>query len=303
LTEIIKSKCGFAAVVGMPNVGKSTLLNRILGQKLSIVTAKPQTTRNRILAVHNTDDAQIIFLDTPGLHRAKGNLNAYMNKAAEDAIGESDVCVWIVDSAHRKRREGLLPEEDEVIRRIATLNLPIIALLNKVDAIKDKKKLLPLLEAVAKVNGIVEIIPISALDGDGVDKFIEILVDKLPISPRLYPKDMLSDKAERFFVSELIREALTELTRQELPYSTAVTIDKYVEETDLCLIHAVIHVEKKSQKGIIIGKNGSMVKEIGTRARQGAEKLLGCPVDLRLHVNIAEDWTKKQSGLKKMGYE
>jgi GTP-binding protein Era len=299
----VKTRCGYAAVIGRPNVGKSTLLNHILGRKASIVTSKPQTTRNRVLAVHNVGDSQVIFLDTPGLHRPEGSLGRYMMEAAQGAISEADVCVWIIDASHPRRSGGLLREEISVAESLKDLKIPIIALINKVDRLKDKGLLLPIMEETSAINGIEEVIPICALNGDGVDLFMVALLERIPFSPKLFPDDMLSDRADRFFVSELVREALIDLTRQEIPYRTAVVIDRFVEESRRCVIHGTIHVEKKSQKGIIIGKGGSMIRDIGIRARAQAEKLLGCPVDLRLHVNVSPDWTKDARGLKEMGYE
>ena len=299
----VKTRCGYAVVIGRPNVGKSTLLNHILGRKLSIVTSKPQTTRNRVLAVHNVGDSQVIFLDTPGLHRPESSLGRYMMEAAQGAISEADVCVWIIDASRPKRSAGLLREELAVAGRLENLKIPVIALINKVDLLKNKSLLLPIMEEVSAIDGIEEVIPICALRGDGVDRFMVALLERIPFSPKLFPDDMLSDRADRFFVSELVREALIDLTRQEIPYRTAVVIDRFVEESRRCVIHGTIHVEKKSQKGIIIGKGGTMIRDIGTRARAQAEKLLGCPVDLRLHVNVSPDWTKDARGLKKMGYE
>ncbi len=290
-------------MIGRPNVGKSTLLNHILGRKLSIVTSKPQTTRNRVLAVHNVGDSQVVFLDTPGLHRPEGSLGRYMMEAAQGAISEADVCVWIIDASHPRRSGGLLRQELTVAKSLEDLKVPIIALINKVDRLKDKSLLLPIMEETSAIDGIEEVIPICALRGDGVDLFMVALLERIPFSPKLFPDDMLSDKADRFFVSELVREALIDLTRQEIPYRTAVVIDKFVEESRRCVIHGTIHVEKKSQKGIIIGKGGTMIRDIGIRARAEAEKLLGCPVDLRLHVNVSPDWTKDARGLKEMGYE
>jgi GTP-binding protein Era len=282
-------RCGFAAVIGRPNVGKSTLLNRILDQKLSIVTAKPQTTRNRILAVYNEDNAQIIFLDTPGLHSPRASLGRYMVEAAESAIQDADVCVT--------------NDEREIGARLSDTELPVIALLNKIDQLGDKSKLLPCIEAAAAIPGIREVIPVSGLEGDGISRFLESLKALLPKGPRLYPEDMLSEQAERFFIAELIRESVINLTRQEVPYHSAVVIDQFVEEHKRCSIHATIHVERTSQRVIMVGKRGSMIKEIGQRARHAAEAFLGTPVYLKLHVEVSPGWTKDVKQLKKMGYE
>jgi GTPase len=296
-------RCGFVAMVGRPNVGKSTLLNSILGQKLSIVTSKPQTTRNRILAVHNHGATQVVFLDTPGIHQPQGSLGEYMVDTAQSAITESDVCVWLVDVTNSIRPAGLTRAEMEIAAALTASKKPIIVLLNKIDRLSNKPDLFPILEAASKIEGVLEVIPISALTEDGVETFMNMLVELLPEAPHLYPEDMLSEKAERFFIAEMIREALIDLTRQELPYHTAVVIDRFVEETKRCTIFATIHVERASQRGIVIGKGGSMIKTIGERARLASAEFLGCPVDLNLHVDVSRGWTKNKNKLKEMGYE
>ncbi len=297
------TRCGYVAVVGRPNVGKSTLLNRIFNQKLSIVTDKPQTTRNRILAVYNNEGAQVIFLDTPGLHSPRASLGRYMVEAAHSAIADADICVWLIDMGAPRRPDGLTDEEREIGARLTECRLPVIALLNKTDLLKDKKKLLPTIEATALVPGVEEVIPVSALAGDGVDGFLTQLTSRLPEGPKLYPEDMLSEQAERFFIAELIREALMDMTRQEVPYHSAVVIDKFVEETKRCTIHATIHVERTSQRAIMIGKQGSMIREIGIRARTAAEAFLGTHVFLKLHVDVSPGWTRDTKQLEKMGYK
>ncbi len=267
------TRCGFAALLGKPNVGKSTLLNRILGETISIVTAKPQTTRNRILAVHTQGNAQVIFLDTPGIHRPTGSLGAYMNESAESAMLESDVCVWLVDMT-AKRAEGLTGSEGRIAESLGRTGTPFIVLLNKVDAVKDKQKMLPVMAELSSLEGMDTVVPLSAKNGDGVELFLEELISRLPEGPMLYPADMLSEQAERFFVSEMVRKQLTELTHKEIPYQSAVVIDRFVEETKRCLIYATIHVERQSQRGIVLGKGGSVIKEIGTRARKEIEAFL-----------------------------
>jgi len=296
------TRCGYAAVVGRPNVGKSTLVNGLLGRKVSAVTPKPNTTRNRVLAVWTRGDAQIAFLDTPGVHRPRTSLGRYMLEAAAGAIAETDVVVWILD-ATAGDAATLFAEERDVVERLTAAGKPIVALLNKIDLLRDKKVLLPMLEAVSKVDGVVAAIPISALAADGMDRFVEATIPLLPEGPHLYPEDMISDRAERFFVAELVREALTELTRAEIPYRTAVVVEKFVEESDRCVVNAAIHVEKESQKGIVIGRGGRMIGEIRERARVEAAKMLGVPIDLRLHVIVTPGWSESPEGLRKMGYE
>jgi GTPase len=297
-----KTRCGYVALVGRPNAGKSTLMNRVIGQKVSIVTPKPQTTRNRILAVHNVEGDQIVFLDTPGLHNPRGSLGRYMIEAAASAIAEADVAAFLIDMAEHGRPLGLTAEEEEIAARLQAARIPILVLPNKVDLVADKQLLLPLMEKAAALEGVAEVIPICARDGDGVDVFVGAVRERLPEGPRLYPEDVLSDQAERFFVAELVREAVTELTRQEVPYHSAVVIDRFVEEKTRCAVHATIHVERASQRGILIGKGGSMIKEIGTRARTAAEKFLNCRVDLMLHVDVTPGWTEGPEGISKMGY-
>ncbi|MCK9461978.1 MAG: GTPase Era [Proteobacteria bacterium] len=296
------TRCGYAAVVGRPNVGKSTLVNGILGRKVSAVTPKPNTTRNRVLAVWTRGDAQIAFLDTPGVHRPRSSLGRYMLDAAAGAIAETDVVVWLLD-ASAGDAATLFAEERDVVDRLTAAGKPVVALLNKIDLLREKAVLLPMLEAVSAVEGVVAAIPISALGNDGVDGFLDAVVPLLPEGPHLYPEDMISDRAERFFVAELVREALTELLHAELPYRTAVVVERFVEEKDRCSVNAVIHVEKDSQKGIVIGRNGAMIGEIRERARVEAARMLGVPIELRLHVVVTPGWSESPAGLRKMGYE
>lgn len=297
------TRCGYVAVIGRPNVGKSTLLNCILGEKVSIVTPKPQTTRNRIRAIHNVKHTQIIFLDTPGIHKAQGKLGEFMNDEALAAIGDADVCLFMIDLAEKGRGAGLTEPERHIAQTLEKSERPTIAVVNKVDATSDKGKMLPLLGELGHLPGIVEIIPVSALKNDGVELLVQQLARRLPEAEWLFPDDMLSDQAERFFVAEMVREALTELTRDEVPYRSAVVIDRFVESEDSCLIDATIFVERDSQKGIVLGKGGAMIKAIGIKARKAAERFLGLPVMLKLHVSVAEGWTKSEGGLRQMGYE
>jgi GTP-binding protein Era len=296
------TRCGYAAVVGRPNVGKSTLVNALIGRKVSAVTPKPNTTRNRVLAVWTRGDAQVAFLDTPGVHRPRTSLGRYMLEAAAQAIAETDVVVWILD-ASAGDAATLFAEERDVVDRLAAAGKPIVALLNKVDLLRDKKPLLPMLAAVAAVDGVAAAIPISALAADGLDRFVAAIVPLLPAGPHLYPEEMISDRAERFFVAEIVREALIELTRAEIPYRTAVVVERFVEEKDRCVVGAAIHVEKESQKGIVIGRGGKMIGEIRERARAEAARMLGVPIDLRLHVVVTPGWSESPDGLRRMGYE
>lgn len=303
-TKQQEPRCGYVVLAGRPNAGKSTLLNTILGEKLQIVSATPQTTRNRVLAVHARGPVQLIFLDTPGIHEPVNSLGRYMDQAVESALGDADVCLWLVDAARIRGSGAELPAgEAAVAARLAGPGRPVIALLNKVDLVRPKERLLPLAAAVAALPGVVEVIPVSALDGDGVDRVLAAAEARLPASPWLFPEDMLSDRAERFFAAELVREAVIELTRQEIPHRAAVVVERFVERKDRCEIGAAIHVERAGQRGILIGKGGAMIKAIGVRARQSIEHRLGCPVDLRLHVLVTPDWTTADASLRELGYE
>lgn len=302
-SQEIDTKCGYVAVVGLPNVGKSTLINRILGQKLSIVTNKPQTTRNRILAIHDVEDAQLIFLDTPGIHRPKEKLGAYMNEQAHSAIAEADICVFLIDGSRKRRSADLDNAEKAILEALERSDGHVIAVINKIDLIPDKAGLLPLMSNLSNYKKLSEIIPLSALKTDGVELLTRQLVRLLPHMPKLYPSDMLSEQGDRFFVAELIREVAMEATHQEVPYQLAVVIDQFVEETERCRIKATIHVSRDSQRVIMLGKAGSRLKDIGTRARKAISEHLNRPVELGIHINVSREWFTSSRGLKKMGYE
>jgi len=296
--ELIKS--GVITLVGQPNVGKSTLLNTLLGQKISIVSPKPQTTRNRILAVINDPGYQIIMLDTPGLHEASAELNQEMVKTALDTLREVDIIVFIVDAAAPLPRKGRNPASYLSTARTTT---PVILLINKIDLL-GREQLLPIIEAYQNLHDFKAIIPISALKNKGTDIMIAELLKLLPMGPRYYPEDIPTDASERFLIEEIIREKVFLLTSKEIPYSTAVVVDRFKEEEDrnLVTIDATILIEKKSQKGIIIGKGGKKLRQIGTSARIDIERLLGGKVMLRLWVKIQKNWTKNNRVLKELGY-
>lgn len=291
-------KTGVVALIGPPNVGKSTLLNHLLGQKISIVSPKPQTTRNRILGIINGEDHQIVLLDTPGIHRAHSPLNLEMVKIALDSLTEVDAIIFMIDTSFP------LPEKINVTSEVLKkTKKPVLLLVNKID-LSSREKLLPILNAYKEFFPFQAMIPLSAKTGDGVDILMKELVPLLPEGPRLYPSDIPTDATERFIASEIIREKIFLLTRQEVPYSTAVTIDSFQEEDPggLITIHATIHVEKKSQKGIIIGKQGAMLKKIGQAARHDIVELLGTKIMLKLWVKIRKDWTKDGRFLKELGF-
>jgi GTP-binding protein Era len=304
-------RSGFCAIIGRPNVGKSTLLNQLLGEKLAVVTPKPQTTRNRILGVKNRPDAQLVLVDTPGVHRGKSSLNKYMVDQALSAAGEVDVVLFMVE-APRIAAATLADKEFDpgegnrlILEKLASVKAPVVLGINKVDLIGDKDALLPLIDHYAKLGKWRSIVPISAKATDGLDRLEDELVACLPPGEALFPEEMLTDRAERFLAAELVREQLFLLLGQEVPYSTAVTVESWKERADKkdVVIEAEIHVERESQRKIVIGQNGSMVKEIGTKARAEISRLLGLPVHLKLLVKIDPDWTSKPGALRRLGYE
>lgn len=282
-------KSGFVPIVGRPNVGKSTLLNRLVGEKLAIVTPKPQTTRNRILGILTTAGFQAVFVDTPGLIQPKYPLQEYMAKAAWTTVREGDLILWLVDV------------RDEP-KKLKDLGIPIILVMNKVDLLKDKSALLPLIDEYRKQGVFRELIPISALTGDGVDELLKLIENHLPLGPPLYPPDRLTESSERFIASEIIREKIFLLLKQEVPYGTAVRVEEYKEKEETLYIEATIFVERRSQKGILIGKGGGMLKRIGQLSRQELEEALGKRVFLQLWVKLREGWRKRKKDLRYLGY-
>jgi GTP-binding protein Era len=290
-------KSGFISILGRPNVGKSTFFNTVLGDKISIVTNKPQTTRNRISGIKNFPDAQMIFLDTPGIHKPKNPLNRAIVKAAQETIGNADILLMLVEANTDVRQHDLLVTES-----LRSVKVPVFLVINKIDLI-EKKYLLPLIDKFSKLYNYKEIFPICALNGEGITDLINSIKDNLPESPRLFPEDILTDATERFIASEFIREQITLFTKQEIPYSSAVVIDSFKEDEDKSLIKisATINVEKESQKAIMIGKKGVMLKNIGTQSRRQMENLFGARVFLELFVRVRKDWTNSQRMLTEFG--
>lgn len=291
-----KFRSGYVSLTGMPNVGKSTLLNTILGEKVAIVSPKPQTTRNRIIGVKTMPDAQIVFIDTPGIHKPKHRLGELMVKQAKESVKEVDVILFMVE-----------PEEPGsgdkfIIDILKDMGKPVFLLINKVDTVK-KTHVLPVIDAYSRLYPFKEIIPVSALTGDGVDILIKGIVDYLLEGPKYYPDDILTDQLERFMVSEIIREKIIQQTEDEIPYSVAIDIIQWTEREDgVIFIHANIYVEREGQKGIIIGKGGARLKSIGTNARIEIEELLGTRVFLELWVKIKKDWRSSERILKELGF-
>ncbi len=306
-------RAGFCAIIGRPNVGKSTLLNRVLGEKLSIVSGKPQTTRNRMLGIHTGADAQIAFFDTPGIHKAKGSLNRFMVEQALGVLGEVDLILYLIepglvrDSAEASGIRVEIGEANHfILEKLRASGKPVILGINKVDTLP-KHELLPVIAAWQHELPDAMIYPLSALKGDGVDELIRLIGQRLPEGPPIFDADMLTDAAERFLVSEYIREQILRGTHQEVPYSSAVVIEDF-NETEregrgLVRIFARIFVERDSQKAILIGKQGSMLKKIGTAARKEIERMLGCRIFLSLQVSVEPRWSERQDALRRMGYD
>ena len=286
---------GFVAVVGRPNVGKSTLVNRLVGEKVAIVSDKPQTTRNRILAVLNRPDGQIVLFDTPGIHKPMHRMNERMVEAAVGSLGQVDLALWLVDVT-----EEYGPGDRYVKDVLARAGKPVILGLNKIDLVP-KPRLLPLIDQYRQLLDFAEIVPISGLKGDNVERLAERLVAHLPEGERLYPEDFLTDQPERFFVAEMVREQILRHTREEIPYSTAVIIDSFKEAQPVMRIEASILVERQSQKGILIGRGGAMLKAIGSAARREIEAFLGTKIYLGLFVKVREGWREDPAMLDEMG--
>ncbi len=290
-------RSGFVALVGRPNVGKSTLLNRIVRQKIAIMSDKAQTTRNKIQGIYTTDEAQIVFIDTPGIHKPKHSLGNYMVEAAYSALREVDAILFLV-SADEPRGRG----DDFIIERLRHAQAPVYLVINKIDKIHPDA-LLPIIEDYQSVFSFAEVFPISATEGNNVERLLDHLIQEMPEGPQYYPEDQVTDHPEYFIVSELIREKVLRLTRDEVPHSVAVVVDG-IKRTDEDKVHvqATIIVERDSQKGIIIGKQGSMLKKIGTEARKDIEHLLGDKVFLELWVKVQKNWRDKQTYLSDYGY-
>lgn len=292
-------KSGFVALLGAPNAGKSTLLNRMLGEKLSITSPKPQTTRNRIMGVVHREASQMVILDLPGIHKASGPLNRHMVQTAMDAAADVDLILFLIDAA-RPEPEG----EEMVLAKLAERKGPVILVLNKVDLV-DKPDLLPLLTRWSEAYDFKALVPVSARTGEQVEELLALMEESLPEGQALFPEDTLTDLPERFLAAEVVREKIFRLTGQELPYATAVTVEEFAEQESppLVRISALIHVEKDSQKGIVVGSQGSMIKKIGTQARRDLEGMLGVKVFLSLLVRVERNWSRSVQAMKKMGYE
>ena len=289
--------CGYVALIGRPNVGKSTLMNHLLGQKLSITSRKPQTTRHRILGIKTTPAGQAIFMDTPGMHQdEKKVLNRHLNKTADSALLGVNLVVWLLD--------GLFWHEydERIIKKLEHAGLPVILVVNKVDKIKDKTAVMAFFAEAEKKFPFQQILPISALKNTNLEQLEQCIMALLPESEAIYPEDQITDRPERFFVAEIVREKLTRRLGDELPYALTVEIERYEEHAELCKIYAIIWVERSSQKSIVIGKDGEMLKNIGTEARLDIEKLIGQKVFLQLWVKVKKGWSDSERALQSLGF-
>ncbi len=292
-----KERSGYIAIVGRPNVGKSTLLNSILGMKLSITSRKPQTTRHQILGVKTTDNVQAVYVDTPGIHQRRGTaINKYMNRAATSVLNDVDVILFVVQV------KQWTEEDQAIVEKLASVSCPVVLVVNKMDKLPSKKELLPLISELSSQYDFAEIIPVSALNGMNVDVLEQKVATLLPENEHFYPDDQVTDRSMRFLASEIIREKLIRELGQELPYTSTVDIDKYIEDEDIVRIHATIYVESNGQKAIIIGKKGARLKSIGTAARQDISKMVDSKVYINLWVKVREGWSNDERALRGLGY-
>jgi GTP-binding protein Era len=295
---LIEGHCGYVAIIGRPNVGKSTLLNHLLGQKLSITSRKPQTTRHRLLGIKTEGNSQIIYVDTPGLHQRQHNaMNRYLNRAATNSLEGVDIIVWLVDALQWTE------EDNFVLNALANVGpVPVILGVNKIDKVSDKKALLPYLQEVASKRDFVEVFPISARTGKNLPELEAKITDLLPINTLLFPADQFTDRTERFLAAEFIREKLVRRLGAELPYRLTVEIEHFSSEKNLTHIGAIIWVERKGQKLIVIGKKGAMLKAVGEEARLDMERMLECKVFLQLWVKVKQGWCDDERVLRQLGY-
>ena len=290
-------KSGFVSLAGLPNAGKSTLLNALVGQKVAIVADKPQTTRTSIQGVSTTPEAQIVFIDTPGIHKADSPLNKRLMDTVRAALEERDLLLFVVDATHA------IGEQDrralDLLRKTGT---PAVLVLNKIDLLKDKSRLLPLIDEYHKLFEFADYVPLSALRGKGVDELRKVITDRLPEGPAYFPEDHVTDQPERFLAAELVREKVLQATRQEIPHSVTVMVDRWEETPDITRIYATIRVERDGQKAIVIGAKGAMLKKIGTLARQEMEHLFGVKIYLDLHVRVQPGWREKPAFLNALDW-
>lgn len=291
-------RCGYVALVGRPNVGKSTLMNRILGHKLSIVTAKPQTTRQRIAGIKTTEQGQVVYIDTPGIHlAARRALNRYMNRIARASLHDVDLVLFLIEA------DRWTKNDEHVARTLSSVDVPVDLVVNKIDRVPDKPQLLKFLRDEVKTDRFNQVFLLSALKGDGVDDLEHKVLESLPFSRPFYDEDMFTDRSERFLAAELIREQLMLRLHQELPYALTVEIEEFKREKGLVRMGAIIWIEREGQKHIVIGKGGNVLKQVGTQSRRALQELLGEKVFLKLWVKVSRDWSDNERALKQFGYD
>ena len=295
-TKTEKTKAGYIGIIGRPNVGKSTLMNRIIGQKIAITSSKPQTTRNIIQTVVTKENVQMIFLDTPGIHKSKNRLGDFMVRSAKSVVNDADLVMWLVEPT-----DYIGAGEKAIVEILKTLTIPVILVINKVDTVK-KEEVLHFIDTYRKEMDFKEIVPVSALKGNNVDELIDVIASYLPESPFLFDEDTVTDLTEREIAAEIVREKALRLLKDEIPHGIAVTIDKMEFKKGLCNVDATILCERESHKGMIIGKGGNMLKKIGTAARADMEKLLDIQVNLHLWVKVRSNWRDDEHLLKDLGY-
>ncbi|HPE81171.1 MAG: GTPase Era [Sedimenticolaceae bacterium] len=293
----MKFRSGYAVLVGRPNVGKSTLLNRLLGQKLAITSHKPQTTRHRILGIKSREDGQIVFVDTPGIHE-RGNkaMSHYLNRTAHTALIDVDVAVFVVQAL------AWTSEDERVLSAVVKAGVPTILAVNKVDLVEPKEKLLPFLQTLAERHSFVDVIPVSASRGDNADALMQAVLDRLPEGEPVFPEDQITDRSERFFAAELLREQLIRRYHRELPYAITVEIERFEEEDGRYLIGAVIWVEREGQRAILLGKGGQAMKETATAARKAMNDFFQTRVHLEVWIKVKKSWSSDEAGLSRLGY-
>ncbi len=289
---------GFVAIIGRPNVGKSTLMNHLIGQKISITSRKPQTTRNRIVGIETEGDYQVVYVDTPGLHREeKRAINHLMNRAAESALGDVELIILVVDPNH-------WTDDDEMaLHRVKNADVPVVLVINKVDTVSDKETLLPLIDKLSKIITFKDIIPVSALRGTNLHILKQIIKDALPEGDHLFPDESITDRSSRFLAAEIVREKLMRQMGDELPYSSTVEVEEFKEDNGLLRISAAILVERNGQKKMVVGAGGDRIKKIGTEARKDMEKLFDSKVFLKLFVKVKAGWSDDARALKSLGYD
>jgi len=296
-TQVEKFYCGYVAIIGRPNVGKSTLLNHLIGQKLSITSNKPQTTRHRILGIKTTETTQAIYVDTPGMHNSAGRaLNRYMNRAANSAIYDVNLILFVVEGMQWNS------DDDWILKKVATAEVPVILVVNKIDRIADRKSLLPYLEELAKKGNFADIVPVCAKKNNDIAFLEQVIYKYLPEQPLIFPPDQITDLSSKFFAAEIIREKLMRHLGQELPYAVTVEVEQYKVEDERLRISAVIYVEKPGQKAIVIGAKGERLKQIGTEARLDMQKLFDQKIFLQLWVKVKQGWRDSERSLQSLGY-